>query len=141
MNNTNWLEELRIESRLSESVCIRKLDDGSKVAAINGIVMDYPTFCVFVLNRLSSGERYYHTLNMRLGQDKTLQAYNADLFKEYTKLHVANNNAWAPAFTSSDLDSNNLYLITSAISTELYRCLTEMGREKFVSRFIEMLNS
>lgn len=65
--DTNVIDRLRIESRLSESFCIAATNDGKRIVAMNGYVVDYPTFCTMLIWYLSDTMGYSRILQERNG--------------------------------------------------------------------------
>lgn len=64
---TDLLDRLRIESRLSESFCIAATEDGKRMVAMNGYIVDYPTFCTMLIWYLSDTMGYSKILQERQG--------------------------------------------------------------------------
>lgn len=74
--HTETIDRLRIESRLAESFCIGIDDHGSRLVAMNGYVVDYPTFCTMLIWYMSNTMGFSRILENRPGIKQTLVSLN-----------------------------------------------------------------
>lgn len=57
------IEQLRVESSLTEQFRVFTYPDGSKIVAANGYVIDYPMFCCMLIWMLSGSVAYINILS------------------------------------------------------------------------------
>lgn len=116
--DTDILDQMRIESRLAESVCIRRNNNGYRVVAMNGYIVDYPTFCTMLVWYISDVMGYSKILQERTGLIPTLK----------------NLNQW-----DKDLKSLTGYNAINHLYISMFKSARGHDKKEFSARFLEMI--
>jgi len=115
---TETLECLRIESRLSESFCLAKTENGDRIAAMNGYIVDYPTFCTMFIWYVSNTMGYSKILENRSGLIELLK----------------NLNGWDEIL--GQLDG---YHAINRVYNNMFKSLRKNDKKEDISRLLTML--
>jgi hypothetical protein len=117
------IDQLRIESSLTEQFRVFTYPDGSRIVAANGYVMDYPMFCcmliwmlsgsVFYINVLSKNDRAISRikeLNQNVPSIQSLEGYSLSkhVFNMTGRMLVNNSKQELMELMSAHLKQNKL---------------------------------
>lgn len=73
------IDQLRIESSLTEQFRILTYPDGSRIVAVNGYVLDYPVFCCMLIWMLSGSVFYINILSKNEKMINRIKELNPDV--------------------------------------------------------------